>query len=123
MPQTVPIAIVGAAGYSGAELVERLLQHPHVTIAGLFASAKRDAKAERFDDVFPRFRGLVDLPVSAGTPEAIIASGAKVVFLCTPHEASLDPRPRARRRGPHRPGSLRGLPPQGRFALSQVLRL
>jgi N-acetyl-gamma-glutamyl-phosphate reductase len=90
MPQTVPIAIVGAAGYSGAELVERLLQHPRVHIAGLFASAKRDAKPERFDDVFPRFRGLIDLPVSAGTPEAIRASGAQVVFLCTPHEASLE---------------------------------
>ena len=37
----VRIVIVGAAGYSGAELVTWLLGHPHASIVGLFGSGKR----------------------------------------------------------------------------------
>lgn len=89
-------AIVGAGGYSGAELVTILLTHPAAAIVGLFGSARREAtesagaKAQPFADVFPRFRGQIDLPLKAASAPEILALKPDAVFLATPHEASLE---------------------------------
>jgi len=91
MPTPVRVAIVGAAGYSGAELATLLLRHPRAQIVGVFGSAKRDAaKPQLFGEVFPRFRGLLDLPLLPGGAADILASQPDVVFLATPHEASVE---------------------------------
>jgi N-acetyl-gamma-glutamyl-phosphate reductase len=84
---TLSVAVVGAAGYSGAELVAMLAAHPEVSIVGVYGSGSR-AGDEALSSVHPRLRGVADLPIEAADPAAIIASGAKAVFLCTPHEAS-----------------------------------
>ncbi len=84
---TLPVAVVGAAGYSGAELVAMLAAHPEVSVVGVYGSGSR-AGNEALSSVHPRLRGVADLPIEAADPSAIIASGAKAVFLCTPHEAS-----------------------------------
>lgn len=84
---TLSVAVVGAAGYSGAELVAMLAAHPEVSIVGVYGSGSR-AGDEALSSVHPRLRGVADLPIEAAEPAAIIASGAKAVFLCTPHEAS-----------------------------------
>lgn len=81
------VAVVGATGYSGAELVTLLLRHGGVEIAGVYGSARREG--ERFDDVWSKFRGRVELPVRAAEAGAIAAARPDVAFLCTPHEASL----------------------------------
>lgn len=89
MPKRV--VIVGAGGYSGGELAELLLGHAQVEIVGLFGSARRDEGGPRaFSEVFPRFRERLDLPVRAAGVEAIAALTPDVVFLCTPHEASVE---------------------------------
>lgn len=85
--------IVGAGGYSGAELAEILLEHPSVTIVALAASSRRekgDATASRFDELFPRFRGRLELPVVAADASRIREMKPDCVFLATPHEASLE---------------------------------
>ncbi|MSR44507.1 MAG: N-acetyl-gamma-glutamyl-phosphate reductase [Phycisphaerales bacterium] len=82
--------VVGAAGYSGSEIVGILLQHPHVEVVGLFGSAARAENVLRFDQLFPRFRGWTDLQVHAGSLEAILALKPDAVLLATPHEASHD---------------------------------
>ena len=84
------VAVVGAAGYGGAELVSLLLGHPRTTVVGLFGSAKRDegGKSQQFSEVFTRFRGRLDLPVRATDVDAIAALKPDAVFLATPHEAS-----------------------------------
>lgn len=82
--------VVGAAGYSGAEIVGILLQHEAVDVVGLFASASRADNVVRFDQLFPRFRGWTDLKVHAATSEEILALEPDAVFLATPHEASHD---------------------------------
>lgn len=84
---TLPVAVVGAAGYSGAELVAMLAAHPEVSIVGVYGSGSR-AGDEALSSVHPRLRGVADLPIEAADPASIIASGARAVFLCTPHEAS-----------------------------------
>lgn len=79
--------IVGAGGYAGAELATILLRHPRAEIVGLFGSGRSDG--EDFSDLFPRFLGQLDLPVRPADPEAISALRPDVIFLATPHEASL----------------------------------
>ncbi|MDX2131415.1 MAG: N-acetyl-gamma-glutamyl-phosphate reductase [Planctomycetota bacterium] len=92
---TIRAVIVGAGGYSGAELVSILLGHPHAEIVGLFASAKREGEGARaLSETFGRFRGRLDLPVRATTVEDIAACRPDAVFLATPHEASVDLAPR-----------------------------
>lgn len=89
----IGVAIVGAGGYAGAELVQILLRHSRADILGLFASARREKEAAGgggFDEVFPRFRGRCTLPVKAATADAVAQTGAGAVFLATPHEASLE---------------------------------
>jgi N-acetyl-gamma-glutamyl-phosphate reductase len=93
------VAIVGAGGYTGAELVEILLAHPAVELVGLFASEKRAASSERFSDLFPRFAGRVDEVLLPTEVDAIAARHAEVVFLATPHEASLELAPALLARG------------------------
>jgi len=91
-------AVVGAGGYSGAEVVSILLDHPRTTIAGLFGSPSRaqasGGKGPAFAEVFPRFRDRLAMAVLPGDAASIQACGPDVVFLATPHEASLELAPR-----------------------------
>jgi len=86
----IRIAIIGAGGYGGAELVSILLAHPRAKVVGLFGSAKREenGKSQSLSDIFPRFRGMLDLPVLATDIAAIADLKPDAVFLATPHEAS-----------------------------------
>ena len=84
MPETIPVAVVGASGYTGAELVRLLLGHRGVEIA-VITAAKR--AGEKLHDVFPQFRGLFEAtlePIDA----AAVAQRAKVAFLALPHGES-----------------------------------
>lgn len=85
---SVPVAIIGASGYTGAELLRLLLQHPHVEITGLYA--QRHAGA-RIGEVFPHFLGMpglpTDAPIAAFEPGAV-AGAAKIAFCALPHGQS-----------------------------------
>jgi len=76
------IAIVGASGYSGEELIRLLLRHPHVVIA-CFTSRQYAGKA--VTDVFPKFRGLIDAKFVEPSVETVLQSGASAAFLALPH--------------------------------------
>ncbi|MCC6676798.1 MAG: N-acetyl-gamma-glutamyl-phosphate reductase [Phycisphaerales bacterium] len=86
------VVIIGAGGYSGAELAWWLLAHPSAEVVGLFASARREKgdQAGRLSDLFPRFRGLSDLEVLPVDLGQVAALRPDAVFLATPHEASLE---------------------------------
>src|SRR5579863_5069844 len=84
--QSVRVAIVGASGYTGAELIRLLLGHPRASISCLTA---RERLAPRISDVLPQLTGLLDLPVEAFDPDSI-AQRADVVFCALPHGASID---------------------------------
>jgi len=78
------IAIVGASGYSGEELVRLLLAHPHVEIT---AVTSRQYAGQRLGNVFPKFEKhprAASLTFSAPDP-ASIAKAAQIVFLALPH--------------------------------------
>ena len=80
MTSVLNIAILGASGYTGAELIRLCLQHPHVHIAALSANTYA---GQNMADVFPHLGGL-DLP-TLQTIEAINFEQIDVVFCCLPH--------------------------------------
>ena len=95
--QPLRVAIAGATGYAGEELVRLLRQHPSVSLTALAASAKREQPVS-FGKLFPRFAGLIDLPIVSLEPEAL-AHAADVVFLALPHGVSMDVAPSLLDRG------------------------
>ena len=92
---TIRVAIVGASGYAGAELLAILSNHPAAQVVGLFGSSKKaEEGAPTAADLFPRFEGtaLGALPVEPFTLDAARALKAEhdldAIFLATPHELS-----------------------------------
>ncbi len=91
MHERLRIVIVGAPGYTGAELAAALASHPGAELVGLFGSDRRSSTGtapELLSDLFPRLAGVVDLPVRAADTASILACDPDAVFLATPHEAS-----------------------------------
>ncbi len=78
------IAIVGASGYSGEELVRLLVRHPE---AELVALTSRQVAGQAMGSVYPRFAGMryADLAFIPSEVDAIVNSGAKIAFLALPH--------------------------------------
>jgi N-acetyl-gamma-glutamyl-phosphate reductase len=78
------IAIVGASGYSGEELVRLLLNHPH---AELVAVTSRQSAGQTIGDVFRRFANHPrSKSLQFTEPRAeVLAKQAEVVFLALPH--------------------------------------
>jgi N-acetyl-gamma-glutamyl-phosphate reductase len=79
------VAVVGASGYSGAELIRILLGHEGAELACVTSRAEA---GRTLAEVFPRFRsvGCADsLTFSKPGIEEISATGAEVAFLALPH--------------------------------------
>ena len=74
------IAILGASGYTGAELVRLLSRHPHVQIVALTADRQAGKPAS---EVFPQLV-LADLPNLTKIDE-VDWTGVDFVFCCLPH--------------------------------------
>jgi N-acetyl-gamma-glutamyl-phosphate reductase len=81
----LPVAIVGASGYTGAELIRILAEHPRVTITGLYA---KRAAGDKIADHFPQLAGRFDGEFLHYSADAI-AGVAKVAFLALPHGESI----------------------------------
>ena len=81
---TAQVAIVGASGFSGEELIHRLLQHPH---AKLVAVTSRQYAGQALAQVCPRFAGdsVADTLQFTEPNTASLAKAAEVVFLALPH--------------------------------------
>src|SRR5271154_4612504 len=82
--KTKKVAIVGASGYSGEELVRLLLNHPH---AELVAVTSRQNAGQTLAQVFPKFASHPKSKELRFTePDAeVLAKQADVVFLALPH--------------------------------------
>jgi N-acetyl-gamma-glutamyl-phosphate reductase len=78
------IAVVGATGYTGQELVRILLGHPSVKIVAL---TSRKNQGEDYTKLFPEFAGL-DLPAITRRQPKKTAALADLIFFCLPHAKS-----------------------------------
>lgn len=81
MTNPVNIAILGASGYTGAELVRLLMRHPHVRIAAMTADRRA---GQPIGAVFPQFGGLADLPILT-TLDQVDYTDIDLVFCALPH--------------------------------------
>lgn len=79
----VRCAIVGASGYSGAELAGLAAGHPDLELVSLHAES---SAGQRFEDLHPSLRHLVRGEIRPFEPERL--AGLDVVFLALPHGAS-----------------------------------
>ena len=83
------VAVVGATGYAGFELATLLLRHPQLSKPNFYL--RESAKPVNcLTDIFPQLRGWGEAPCRTFSVKAVTESGAEVVFLATPHEASLE---------------------------------
>ena len=79
------VAVIGAPGYSGEELIRILVNHPHAQIT--YVSGKEE-RSEKIQDLFPYLKGKLDLPCPPLNIEEA-AKAADCIFLCLPHTASM----------------------------------
>ncbi len=84
----VKIAVVGASGYTGQELMRILLRHPGVE---LVCATSRQYAGQKVSDLFPRFRHVpgADLVFTNSDVADIAATGAEAAFLALPHGVSV----------------------------------
>jgi N-acetyl-gamma-glutamyl-phosphate reductase len=77
----VPVAVLGATGYTGVELLRFLARHPAVELAFLSSEQYRDRRAA---DIYPFLAGIVETALRAPEP-AEVAAAAGIVFTALPH--------------------------------------
>ncbi len=90
MSSSVNVAVLGASGYSGIELLRLLLRHPH---AKLVAVTSRTLAGKALSAEFPRFRGVGvadSLIFTNPDVETLKATGAQIAFLALPHGVSVE---------------------------------
>lgn len=84
--------IVGASGYTGAELAHFLTRHPEIELAGLYVSEGSLDKNKRLSSLYGNLVGVVDMPLlplgKSGIKDA--CEGIDIVILATAHEVSHD---------------------------------
>lgn len=85
MSAKAKIGILGASGYTGAELVRLLLRHPQVEIAALTADRRA---GKRMADVFPQFAPYALPMLQAVTDVDWASAGVDLIFCALPHGTS-----------------------------------
>ncbi len=76
------VAVVGATGYAGAELVRILAGHPETEITVL---TSRQYAGVRFDQVYPAMAGRVDIICQEYSTDQI-CENADLVYMALPHK-------------------------------------
>ncbi len=79
----VKVAVAGASGYAGGEILRLLLGHPDMEIGALTAASNAGMRVR---EVHPHLTPLADRTMLVTTPESL--AGHDVVFLALPHGAS-----------------------------------
>lgn len=86
MTAPVKVAVFGASGYTGLELMRLLARHPRVELTAL---TSREYQGRKVSEVFPALAKIVGQPFVPPDPQAI-AAAAEVVFLCVPHQTAME---------------------------------
>ncbi len=79
------IAVVGASGYTGVELLRLLSRHPDTE---LVCVTSRQYAGQSVSEVFPSLRGSLDLVFEDVNPEGL-AGRADLVFTAVPHQTAM----------------------------------
>lgn len=82
--------IIGASGYTGAELAAYLQRHPEIKLQRLMVSAQSTDTGKSLSDLYPQYKGVIDMSLQPLTDVSEAAKGIDIVFLATAHEVSHD---------------------------------
>ena len=78
------VAIIGASGYTGLELIKILINHPKFNISYIANSSGE----ENIEDLHPCLQGVIDIKVSKA--DALeVSKVADLAFLALPHKTSM----------------------------------
>lgn len=80
------VAIVGASGYTGLELIRILHCHPEVAVTCL---TSEQSAGKRISEVFPTLRGRCDLVLENLEPVRV-SEKADIIFTALPHKAAME---------------------------------
>lgn len=83
---TLRVAVLGATGYAGVELLRILLRHPRVRLETI---TSQQHAGKRIGDIYPSLAGRCDLVLEEIRADKI-ASQADLAFAALPHETSMD---------------------------------
>jgi N-acetyl-gamma-glutamyl-phosphate reductase len=78
------VAVIGASGYTGLELLRILSRHPEFEVC---VATSEQRAGMPVADAFPSLRGIIDLDFEANDPAAI-AGRVELAFTALPHAAS-----------------------------------
>lgn len=90
------VVIIGASGYSGAELASLVAKHPNLSLTGCYVSQGSLDKNKLLSELYPEYVGLLDNPLLPLDESAFqdINNSADYVCLCTDHKVSVDLAPK-----------------------------
>lgn len=80
------VAVVGASGYTGVELIRILHNHPEVAVTTV---TSEQSSGKLLSDIFPSLRGRYDKTLEPLVPETI-AEKADIIFTALPHKAAME---------------------------------
>ncbi len=83
----IKVAVVGASGYSGLELVRLLARHPG---CDLVAVTSREDQGRPYSQVFPALAGIADLPFTLPDAKDLARRGAEAAFTSVPHRTAME---------------------------------
>lgn len=81
----VKVAVVGASGYTGVELLRLLLNHPDIEITCVTANQNA---GESVATLFPSLAGRIEM-VCSSLDTAEVAANAELVFTALPHQTAM----------------------------------
>lgn len=86
----IKTCVIGASGYTGAELAAIIQQHSQFELAALYVSTNSADAGKSLGDIHPQFFNLVDIPLQPIDENNLesLAETFDLIFLATPHEAS-----------------------------------
>lgn len=90
----IEVGIVGGTGYTGAELLRLLVDHPQARVRLLTSRQEAGRSAA---ELFPQLRGRVDLKYTVPEPAAL--ERCQAVFFATPHGTAMTMAPQLLKRG------------------------
>jgi len=81
----ITVGIVGAAGYSGVELIKLLLNHPTIKIAKLFGNS---TVGSRIDEIHPSLRNMISIEIEKFSGDLL--NGLDLIFVALPSGQTYD---------------------------------
>ncbi|MGB9661836.1 MAG: N-acetyl-gamma-glutamyl-phosphate reductase [Moorellaceae bacterium] len=91
----IKTGIIGATGYTGAELVRLLVRHPHIRLVAL---TSQSFAGQAMAGVYPSLQGFTEAICEDLTPGEVL-SRVEVVFLALPHGHAVPVAEEAEKRG------------------------